>query len=604
MLTTDLQSELSQFNKSIDIVENKAEGDNATFLNTQKESYKYNQLETLNKIDRYYLSQYDQGPYDSEGQRKLFLNIVKFASDVAEKQTNMDVKDFTFVPDSSQYVDSTWFTKKLFERWTRENGYGRLINELNKDFSKYGSCIVKQVGKDLERVPIKTIKNKQDAESLQESVEQGCGVIQEHQMTPRQMRQMPNWLVPSDLENKEHTVYERHGYVRRSELEQLEAGEEDDEVLAVAFVLAERYDVLFIQEEDELPYEEAHWEKQDGRWLGIGEVENQFENQVARNITENLRHRNMLWGSKKIFQSADTDMVGKNLVQEVSDGEILEVGLGGSIGQIDMQTQHQVDFNASDQSWDENSRQKSFMFEINTGESTPSGTPFRMGVLLNNASQTHFNLKRQEFGFFLERAFFNKMLPIFRRQLRDEDRVLSVATNEEGTERLQRAMLNQKANERLKQRILDENLTRNLETLEFDFDKEKEIARQELKDEPYFFVTDAHKLLENARFKMVLSITGQEMDIPKQIESLSTLLQSLGQGDPARRQVLRKIMQLTGVDTSTILQSDQQQLQELAQAQNEGSTNAQATRGLSDLIQTGGGQGATGVPEGAGEAAS
>ena len=113
----------------------------------------------------------------------------------------------------------------------------------------------------------------------------------------------------------------------------------EDKILGVAYVMpesSERSDkaddgyVLFKEEVDEVPFEEAHWDKQDGRWLGIGEVEKQFENQVAVNMTENLRRKHLIWGAKKVWQTQGTAVV-RNLVKQVADGQVLEVGANGAI---------------------------------------------------------------------------------------------------------------------------------------------------------------------------------------------------------------------------------------------------------------------------------
>ena len=119
------------------------------------------------------------------------------------------------------------------------------------------------------------------------------------------------------------------------------------------------------------PYREAHWKRQDGRWLGIGEVENQFENQVSRNMLTNLRRKNLMWSAKKIFQSPD-DTVARNLIKDVKNGDVLNIMPNGNITQIDMSTRAQGEFTAAENVWEQNSDQKSFTFEIATGKSMPS----------------------------------------------------------------------------------------------------------------------------------------------------------------------------------------------------------------------------------------
>lgn len=578
---TKIKKELEDFTTSIEIVPSSIKENNQTvkYLTADTDSYDYNQKDTIDRIDRYYNSQYETGSIDSEGQRKAFLNIVKFHADVAAKQTDVDVKDFLFIPETRDDVDKVWLFQKDFTIWAREKQYGEVINELNIDYSKYGTCVGKQVGDDFIRVPLRNLMNTQDAKTLDDAVESGGYVIEKHKMSPRQMRQMPDWdLEGLELdEDKTYTIYERYSYCPKGVID---GTEDDEQVLTMSIIYLgaknENDSILFIEEVDQLPYEEAHWSKQDGRWLGLGEVEIQFENQIARNITANLRRRNLLWGSKKLFQSSDTDMVGKNLVKEVADGDVLEVGPAGAISMVNTQSQHGVDYNADDAVWNDNSRQKSFNFEVATGETMPSGTPFRLGVILANSTQTHFNLKRENFGFFLERAYFEKQVPIFKKKRRSKEYVLTVAMGEDGITRYKNAMLIAQANKRLKEKILGEDLVRTIidGTLDFDFDTELEKVKSELADEPYMFIKIGPKIYDDIHYKMELTITGEEVPIEKRMETLTSLFQVLPPDDPRRDEVLSKILSLAGIDSGGVLGKRQQQNPAMAQMMGGGDLSA------------------------------
>ena len=560
-IVEQIKEELSNFDESIYITEPEG-SESLRYIGEDTNGYPFNQKARIQQIDRYYNSEFESGKYDGEGQRKTFLNIVKFAADVAAKQTDLDVKDFTFIPDSDKVVDKVELCKKVFTNWTRENEYGHLLNELNKDFSKYGSCVSKRVGDKVERVPLRNLKNTQDAISLKDAIVSGGYVIQEHELTPHQMRQFSDWTVPNLTEGKKYKVYERHGLVDPEGYDVLDG---DDYVYAVTFILgdsdqaiSEDGKILFMEqmEIEDFPYDEAHWSKQDGRWLGIGEVENQIENQIARNLSTNLRRRSMLWGSKKIFQSADTDNIGKNLITEVADGEVLEVGVNGAIQPVNMSTQHGADYSQDDAVWQENSRQKSFIFEVNTGESLPSGTPFRLGVILSTASETHFNLKREYFGFFVKRMFYNQLIPIFKDTVRTKEQRVALARDANGIQRVKDAIVTKEANRRLMDKILDENLTRNLQTLSFNFEEEAEKVKAELDKQPYFFLTGKPGVFDDIKFDMTLTITGEEIDINRQIETLSTLVQVLPPEDPRRSDIIARIVQLTGMDSTPFIEKN------------------------------------------------
>lgn len=570
---TALKRDLGDFENSIEIIAPDNQGE-LRFGKATDDGYMFSQSETLDTIDMMYNSKFKSGQYDSEGERKTFLNIVKFNAEVSRMQTDLDIKNFLFIPDTYQDINRVALLKRQFTVWTRENQYGQTINDLNTDYSKYGTCVAKRVGDEIERIPLRKLYVKQDAETLDEAARTGY-VIEKHTLNSNQLDEYPNWNT-EDLEmgiDDKLDVYERYSLVPMSEIKRFngESFTDEDEynyVLAVQ-VLApdaesmakkdgEQYgNLLFIEEIDELPYEEAHWDKQDGRWLGIGEVENQFENQIAKNLTANLRRRSLLWGAKKIFQTQG-DAVVKNLVKEVRDGGVLEVGKNGEIAQIATEGRHQAEYANDDAVWDANTRQKSFTFEVSTGESMPSSTPFRLGVLLNNAAQSRFGLKRENFGFFLERTFFNQLIPIFKRQTKEH--TIAIAQNEEGIELLRSAVTTAKTNRMFMEALLDEDLERSLETLNFDFETEYKNVEDKLKQNPYFFIEVPDHFYDDAKFYVQLEITGEGTDLQKEVETLVTVWQTLEQKqDPRAERLLEIIVSKTGMNLEGILGKGQKQ---------------------------------------------
>lgn len=565
---SELKRNLAEFEEEIDIVQPQSEG-TLRFGKHTETGYRFNQRDTLDTIDMMYNSKYKSGKYDSEGERKTFLNEVKFASEVSRMQTDIDIKNFLFIPDSYEHIDKVDLMKRQFTVWSRENQYGQVINDLNTDYSKYGTCVAKKVGERMVRVPLRKLRNTQDAESLDHAAKTGGFVIEEHTMTANEINEYPDWNVSGiklGLRDK-LTVYERYSLVPLSTIKEfngdrIEAGDDTVYVLAMQILApdaesmqledGEQYgNILFIEEVDALPYEEAHWDKQDGRWLGIGCVEDLFENQIAKNLTANLRRRALLWGAKKIFQTMG-DTVVKNLVKEVRDGAVLEVGKNGEISQIQTASQHIPEFANDDNVWDANTKQRSFTFEVTTGESMPSSTPFRLGVLLSNAAQTRFGLKRENFGFFLERAFFNQQIPIFKKQTKEH--IIAISQGVEGMERLRRAMVTQKTNQLFMDRLLDKNMERSLETLSFDFDAIFEEVENKIEEEEYFFVNVPDKFYDDAKFYLQLEITGEGTDVQKEIETLVTVWQTLvQQQDPRSERLLEVIVSKTGMNLQGVL---------------------------------------------------
>lgn len=548
-IETTLKAHLKDFDSPIEIIES---DDNKSTLRygggLDSGGYLFSQKKMRKLIDLYYNSKFEKGNKDKQGYRKLFLNKVKFQQNVAEKQTDVDVANYNFIPDDTADSDLVWFLKRKFIVWTRENDYGQMLNELNKDFSKYGTCVLRRIGKKIERIPLSKLINSQDASSLKKAPEEGGYVILEHNLSYYQMKNMPDWENEDIVKFKgKKKVYEMYTLI---DSEYLDEDTDEEQVLAVCFVCPglerEGIDnpVLFKERIDEVPFEEAHWDKQDGRWMGIGVVEDLIENQVATNVIENIRRKHLIWGSKKIFQSQEPNV--KNLSAEVMDGQVIEVGSRGEITPIPLESRSLAEMQQASDAWNKNTEQRSFSFEVSTGESLPSGTPFRLGVVLSNSAARHFDLKRENFGLFLYRSFFSQLLPIFKKDTKAHN--IAVANGEEGIELVKNAFV--KTNTKI--RYDDNLLAGNVRSWE---EIEAEVS-EELDKKPFLFVSMPDKAYDNAKFYMQLDITRQEEDINSSMATLTTLYQTILQtnpADPRADEILNMIISLTGKNPNKVL---------------------------------------------------
>lgn len=560
--------------------------ENARYLKNDNRGYFFSQYETLNLIDLYYNSKFESGPIDSEGQRKLFLNICAFRADVASKMIDLDTKDFVFIPDDESSKWLSWFISKEFKDWARQNYFGELINDFVERYPKYGTVVSKKVGKEIVNVPLRTLINQQDAKSLKIAQ----FVIEEHQkMTKQDMEQYPDWDTEGLVldAGKDKTVYERYGWVTREWYEKTtgnNAKQKGDVIDALVICTLtdkkvkdkQEYNgsILFCEEvsKKDRPYQEAHWKRQDGRWLGIGEVENLFENQISRNMIANLRRRALLWSSKKIFQSADTE-VSKNLIRDVKDGDVLNVMPNGMITQIDMASREVAEFQSAEQVWEENSNQKSFTYDAATGETPPSGTPFRLQVMVNNAVASHFAMKREKLGMFFKKMIVEDVYDIFKRE-NSKAHTITIFGTEDGMNDLRKLA----STVELNKRIFEWATSSNTEIP--DFEVWKQMIELSYQQQSHLFIEIPDHAYDDVKHHVELTITGEEIDTDSEITTLTTIYQSMVQtGDPRAEQVLSRIMSLTGKNLEAMLgpkpPPPQQQLQQSQQRQQSQIANPQ-----------------------------
>lgn len=501
--------------------------------------YEYSQSDTLNLVE-YVLGSKFTKEKDENGQDKLYLNSSVFRADVASKQIDLDVKDIAFVPDDSASDYGCIVSRKMFKRWAKDTGLGEFLNVLVEAFPRYGSVVLKRRGKEYEHVPLSKLRNQQDAKSLNEA----SYAIIEHRLKYYEAAEMPEWdLSGLDCQwDDDLVVYERYGRVSKRFFDPEAAAHES--VDTVSFITRNKKgrkvesSLLFIEEITERPFEEAHWSRRDGRWLGVGEIEANFENQKARNYVFNLRLKSAMWSSKAVFQSS-SDTIAKNLVTQVRDGDIVNVDANGQISPVNTQSKGLADFQAIDQSVEDNANQKSFTFEVATGESLPSGTPFRLGVIMANAVNSHFNLKREKLGLLVKRWLYNSVIPAFENDLDDES-LEYFALDQEGYEDLIDAV----AKARVAAFVKDSALKRGrIPTV-----AEQAEYREQIMALKGFELKVLRDGLKNLKYKIDIVITGESVDLQKKIETLTNLyltLQQSGDLENARK-VLARVVALTG----------------------------------------------------------
>lgn len=565
-ITRVVESAVSDFDtKTITVIGSMEDG-SEKLSRKSSPGYVYSQLQMLTDIDLALNSVYKGGKYDKQGQRKLFLNIVRFYRNVANKNTDIDIKNFVFTPTdySTENIWAVWFFKRQFSNWVKISGFGKTINDLISDFNTYGTCVLKRVKDDVLRIPLRSIKCDQTAETLIDGVEGGTPLVIEHSMSYVQMRKFKDWELPEEFEGK-RKVYEVYAFVPKYAVKEINKEEfdvEDDtqeeKVLTVSIVMPSgkkeedkrsKYSdkVLFIEQIDVLPFEECHSEKVDGRWLGVGEVEKQLENQIARNLSANMRRRSMLWASKNVFQTQG-DAVNKNLIHTVEDGQVLQVGLNGAISRVDTSTRGLGDYQQDEQVWEDNSQKQSFAFESATGESFSSGTPFRLGAMLSNSVMGYFDLKKETIGLFLQRAFFGQIIPIFKNRAKDDIAVIS--QTEEGYGMLKEMFIDMQVNDHyngiaLSPAYFDAKVIPTREEVR------KEIEAKIIKS-PYLFTEIPKEVYKNSKFIVDLDITGEGRENADK-ETLTTLYQTMSQkGDPRAERILEVLMGSMGKNLKAI----------------------------------------------------
>lgn len=522
--------------------------------------YYFSQREMLESVDLATASKYKYGIIDDEGQRKTYLNIVNFYRDVMKMKININVSNYIFSPRSLSWEWVVWLFDRTFKVWASVENYDAQIDEFAHDLATYGTTLVKRLAKCTERVPLRTLRNTQSAKDLYTGCMNGGFATIENEFHYNMMAGYPDWNTKGLDRNSTYKVFERYGLIPEgliekyadmssTEIAMYKPADDEDFVLGMAIVILNSGDsqqgeqVLFMEKLDEntFPLRECHTEKRDGRWLGYGEVEKQLENQIARNLNANLRRRGILWATKKLFYSTDEN-IQSNLVMEVRDGDVLQLGNGKTIAPLNTQNQHTNDIKIDDDAWVQNSKENSFAFEVATGEALPSGTPFRLGVVLQQAVAQHYTLVRETFSGFLKRSYFDQLVPIFQKEYGDEHEAL-IGLGEDDIENLKQQFIDFHTNDRIFNEILANRRP--------DADAIRMQVQKEIEANAYLQLNVPKKYYQDAEWYMNLNITD---DIGPEIADLTSLYTAMAQrGDPRAENVLKQIFAVRGQSLSSIL---------------------------------------------------
>lgn len=535
-IVAKLKSSIDDFSKSIQLVEVSA-GEGLRRLQ-KTGGWSYKQRETIDDITLVCASKFKTGDLDEQGQQKLFLNTSTFARDVAVKNTDLDVKNFVFKPETRADRAVSYLTSKRFSNWAKKKELGKLMNTVGDIVPTYGSAVVRRCEDKLEYVPLQSLINTQSACSLEEAVEMDGYVIVVHELSYYEAKEYPDWKVKSYDGTRKY--YEMYALIPRYALTEEDAsfvssGDTEEKVWAMAVVCETGMEVVYCTEidEEDFPFEEVHWERVPGRWLGRGVIESSFENQKAMNMIANLQKRGMLWTSKRIYQTQGLT-AGKNLIRNVADGEVLEVGPNGLVTQVNQSSQALPDYNAGINLWSENLKQKTFTFEVATGESMPSSTPFRLGVILSDAASSYFERKRENIGLFWAEVFWEQVVPIFKKEIDDEN--VYVESGDMGYNALFQNVLanytNQFYVDLLKKPEIDKIPT---------YDEVQQMITRQIDGMLMFKVLkeDMDKLQD----KLILDLTGESRDFKGEDTTLSNLYTVLSQkGDPRAEYILEEML--------------------------------------------------------------
>jgi hypothetical protein len=519
------------------------------------DGYSFNQYETIKKIHLYYNSRFVSGELDENGRKKIFFNIVKAPCKVSTRFLNFDTKDIRLISDLEDNEVATMLLTSEARQWLKENKFANLMNEIAEKLPIYGSIVVKKTKKGAELIDLRKLILDPTVKRIKDS----RFIILEHNLTPSQLRdkakdgwenveeaiekfyenKTPDSYMDSDSLNQVIStplikVYERFGEVPES---WLGSGSDKKMVRAVEIVCGvddfARDEKGNVKNEEGLilfkskwfgdyPFEDAHYDKTDGRWLGIGNVEDLFPIQERINELTNEKRESMTISSKHIFQTQDRTIV-KNILKDLSNGAVLMAGPNGGLTPLANEERNMGAFSNEEARYANQAKELTFAYDAVRGEALPTSTPATNAVIQDRNSSSVFKFKRENLGNMFRDFFNDHVLKQLVKDLTPEHMMMFAGSPEE-IAKLDDKIISRLSWEMAKEELLNGQLT--------DQEKIRADLTNELKKKGanrYLLIKD--NFYKNLNLQFDFNVQNEQEDASVMSQNLFSVLQTV-MGNP------------------------------------------------------------------------
>lgn len=530
----------------------------------------YNQYDIVQKNYFYYLSKFQTGEVDIDGDRKYFNNINKNPCKVFSKSIDFDTKNIRMLTTGGGDPLKTWFMERDLKFWMRDKQFGKDLNRIFKELPIFGSVVLKIVDGEPQFVDLRNFVVEQQADSLPQS----NYIIEIHNYTPVEFRNVAkqmkwggdkvNEVIKQfhDMKDTSHIrVYERYGE-SEDETDNAPNGKWTYKRVFWADVGTDEFDAwgkmsgpkkgveLFseewTQEQTDDLYWEFHADKMPGRWLGIGVVESLYEPQIRLNEIANLQSKTSYWAALRLFFSQDPKMSG-NLLTDKRNGEV--VTGDAPITQIDMSDRNLAFFTQETQKWMANRDELTFTYDVVQGERLPAGTPLGSAQLAVTQTLSYFEGIQEEVALGIKEMLYEVILPQFEKDQSAEHTLRLVGKDLD------------KYVEMVKNEMVLKELIRMMVGSKFPTNQDKDVIgvaiEQSIKQGKEKILTVPRGFYKDVKYDIDIDITGESIDTRVRQATIFAVMQAITADptmtqDPTKRKILYMMMENGGISPDDI----------------------------------------------------
>lgn len=574
---------------------------------TRGKYVEFSMYDTIETIDAYLNSKHISGPFDSLGREKPFFNIVVATSNIWMRATDLDRKDVRMLPDSSEDVAVAFLCTVVLQQWMNTERFGVFLNDWGRTSARYGGAVPKFLEVDGRLIPSIVPWNRMICDPIDFYA---APRIEKFYKTPAQLKNMatpghPDYVGykldeveklctayqelqtrktlddrQQDTNNDYIGLYEVHDVLPDYLLKDEDETTEDDEsVTDVTYVqqmqvityLEVRDDdmkkfTLYKGRESKDPYMITSLLKEDGRTLGIGAVEYLFDAQWMQNHTMKNMKDTLDLSSKLIFQTADGNYTGRNVLSAVETGDIMIHDVNKPLTQINNGKADVTQLLSFSAAWMNLGNEITNTPEAMRGSKPTAGTAARLQALVTQQSQNLFDLMRQNKALDLEDMLREYIIPFLKKKLNNKKEIVAIL-DEQGIQEIDAMFVPKEAvrrhNDAMKQALLNAPIDRPLTADDlpkpFDAQAGEAAVRADLKPlgNKRFLKPDEigeatwKKALKGFEGRVVVDIDGEATDTQTMLQTLSSTLATIAKNpmilqDPNAKLLFNKILTETG----------------------------------------------------------
>lgn len=400
--------------------------------------------EDISKIYAYLESKHTSGETDSKGRDKPFFNIVLAARNIYYRATDIDRKNIQVAASKLKQTIPAFMATVLLQNWMRKENFGAFLNAWGIDLAGFNSSVIKFIESNsqlhcmttpwsrlicdqinFDANPKIEILELTEAELYQrvethgydkDIAEKLCDALQARELTDRQKQDQKTGYIK---------LYEVHGnlpfsFVTGKDTDQDKYEQQMHVISYVASKEKGKFDdfTLVKGRETQDPYMlTALLPATDGSVSLNGSVKNLFEAQWMMNHTVKSIKDQLDLSSKLLFQTADANFVGRNVLNAIETGDILIHAVNMPITQV-QNNSHEVTVQESfADMWKGNAREMNGTSESMEGSTPPAGTAWRQVNQLLQESHSLFELMTENKALHIEQMLRRFVIPFLKKQM-------------------------------------------------------------------------------------------------------------------------------------------------------------------------------------------